>query len=75
MTYRQGKITVGQDFPLKPGEVLRIRLGGTRELRVKVGPQIQEKPAVFGTKIYYHHVGTNKDSISLVGNERKLRRI
>lgn len=84
MIYRTGQIKVGADFPLKSGEVLRIRLGGTRELRVRVmsnvdagsGPAGNVKgQSVFGTQLYYHHVGTNKDTITMVGNERKLKRV
>ena len=78
--YRDGKITVAKDFPLVPGETLRIRLdSGSRELRVKVlgddeGLSSKSK-TTFHTRTYYHEVGTNKDQISMVGTERKLRRV
>ena len=75
MNYRYGTIRTGVDFPLKSGEVLRIRLGGTRELRVLVAEQTQTKPPEFGTRLHYHQVGTNKDTITMVGNERKLRKV
>lgn len=73
--YGQGRITVGPEFPLKPGELLRVRLGGSRELRVKVGTQISEKPSVFGTTLYEHEVPNNKEQITLEGTERRLRRV
>jgi hypothetical protein len=75
---RHGKITVAEDFPLRIGETLRIRLGGSRELRVRVGEGTNgTKPHTntFKTELWYHQIGTNKDSISMVGNERKLRRV
>jgi hypothetical protein len=73
--YGSGRISVGQEFPLHSGELLRIRLGRGKELRVKVGSIIHEKPPTFGTELWEHEIGTNKEGISMIGNERKLRRV
>lgn len=75
---RFSQIKTSAEFPLKPGELLRVKLpggSGRREFRIKVGPQINEKPPVFGAVSQYHDVSTNKEQITLIGNERKLRRV
>lgn len=77
---RAGTITVAKDFPMVPGELLRVKLGpGSKELRIKVGPDDEKlstkSRTTFHTSSYFHEVGTNKDQISMVGNERKLKRV
>ena len=71
------QVTVPEGFPLQAGETLRIHYPGTRkETRVRVGLGDQQgKNLVFPAVSKLHDVGTNKESISLVGNERKLRRV
>ena len=75
--WRIATVAVPEGFPLRAGEVLRIHHPGTRrETRVKLGLGKEEgKRIVFPARSYNHEVGTNKESISLVGNERKLRRV
>lgn len=75
--WRIASVTVPEGFPLHAGETLRIHYPGTRrETRVKVGlGEEQQKMVVFSARSWNHEVGTNKESISLVGNERKLRRV
>jgi len=72
-------VIVPEGFPLKAGEVLRIHYPGTRrETRVRVGlgeSSANGKHVVFQARSWSHSIGTNKESISLVGNERKLRRV
>lgn len=72
---RINTVIVPKGFPLRPGEVLRIHHPGSRkETRVKIG--LGDKDGtVFHARSYSHDIGTNKDSISLVGNERKLRKV
>lgn len=76
-TWKPSRVTVPEGFPLTAGETLRIHYPGTRqETRIKVGLGDKQGTAVvFPAKSHAHDVGTNKESISLVGNERKLRRV
>ncbi len=77
--WRVSTVKVPEGFPLKPGETLRIHYPGSRrETRVQIGcgEQINgQKGTIFPARSWSHDVGTNKESISLVGNERKLRRV
>jgi hypothetical protein len=75
--WRVSTVRVPEGFPLKPGETLRIHYPGTRrETRVVIGLGKEEGKSInFLARSYSHDVGTNKESISLVGNERKLRRV
>lgn len=75
--WRVTTVTVPEGFPLKAGEILRIHYPGTRqETRVKVGlGDGQGKQVMYHARSWSHDVGTNKESISLIGNERKLRRV
>lgn len=72
-------VIVEKGFPLSPGEVLRIHYPGSRrETRIKLGfptAGIGGNTVTFPARSHAHDVGTNKESISLVGNERKLRRV
>lgn len=69
-------VTVPEGFPLHAGEVLRIHYPGSRkETRIQIGMGSGKGTVVYPCRSYTHDVGTNKDSISLVGNERKLRRV
>lgn len=71
---RINQVIVAKDFPIRAGEILRIRYPGSRkETRVLVGTADNNGNHV--ARSWSHDVGTNKESISLVGNERKLRRV
>lgn len=71
-------VTISDGFPLQSGETIRIHYAGSRrETRVKIGTGLpsEGKTTTFSARSYTHNIGTNKESISLVGNERKLRRV
>lgn len=80
MQPRINKIRVGSEFPLTSGETLRVKLPAGGEIRIKVGPEVPTIGKGKGSKEFYasskfHIVPTNKESISFVGNERRLGRI
>jgi len=69
-------IKVAPEFPMRTGELIRIRLPQSGEIRVRVlGSKEGSKGGDFHAESYYHSVPNNKERITLIGNERKLRRV